>query len=611
MARSRSTTSYNPLVTLYQVGSVSGFSDEELVQRIVDKSAEHYHGPAFEAIVARHGPMVLRVCRRILGDAYDIEDAFQATFLQLHRQRSIVRGKTLGGWLHDVAYRTAKKARNESVRRRIREGAQLDSESIPGKREKDRDIGTWIDGEVSRLASRYRIVVILHYFESMSHQEVADQLGIPVATVNSRLARARKKLRERLTRQGVTAPDQTLSSALVPFAVKALVPKSLSAATVRLACEIAGGGAPSAVLPASVAALIAESSTRMTMRRIAAVAIVGTALGMALTGMALSLTSKQTLRRFSQPSVAPANVSPQITERQKALREALWTLVRVLIDSAESTSATGSGPSILGQLGSNSLKKLDGVNDLGCRLDWMRVGMVDNDPSVLAQHGRGLSLSEGILFEEERRLVVAVIALSELNAWAQGRSVSAKEPPNMVVVREGVNLVSLSIGDDRLTNELKNLVTAMEHEAATRAQSQPNTNFTPILAHPDQIAPGNRTNDDKLVTHSPNRGAKGSTLDDTWRLFGLSLVAMLRESSHRDLGKPRIGEITNVIAEGAFRRTLFYSELQRLVEHPLISFQERSAWEKWLGGESIEEIVEELRMPSTARDYGPDKSLWP
>lgn len=66
-----------------------------------------------------------------------------------------------------------------------------------------------------------------------------------------------------------------------------------------------------------------------------------------------------------------------------------------------------------------------------------------------------------------------------------------------------------------------------------------------------------------------------------------------------------------MIAEGAFRRTLFYSELQRLVEHPLISFQERSAWEKWLGGESIEEIVEELRMPSTARDYGPDKSLWP
>ena len=107
--------------TLFDTGTASGLSDRQLLERFAsrrDASAE----AAFEVLVLRHGPMVLRVCHNVLGDATDAQDAFQATFLVLvRRSGSIRRLESLGSWLYGVACRVAARARVEAARRRAAE----------------------------------------------------------------------------------------------------------------------------------------------------------------------------------------------------------------------------------------------------------------------------------------------------------------------------------------------------------------------------------------------------------------------------------------------------------------------------------------------------------
>ena len=119
------------LQTLFDVGTFGGFSDGQLLDRFVARREE----AAFEAIVHRHGPMVWGVCRRVLRDHHDAEDAFQATFLVLARRAaSVVPREKVGNWLYGVAYQTAMKARATRAKRRVREGQVPDTagaEAVP------------------------------------------------------------------------------------------------------------------------------------------------------------------------------------------------------------------------------------------------------------------------------------------------------------------------------------------------------------------------------------------------------------------------------------------------------------------------------------------------
>ena len=176
--------------TLFNVGVVGGLSDEQLLGRFVERQ----EGAVFEAIVRRHGPMVWGVCRRVLRDYHDAEDAFQATFLVLARRASAVMPREkLGNWLYGVAYQTAMKARVMRAKRRMREGQVSDMpEPMPDDL---RDaVAESIDRELSRLPEKYRIPVVLCDLEGRAHKEVANQLGWPVGTVSSRLSRARARL---------------------------------------------------------------------------------------------------------------------------------------------------------------------------------------------------------------------------------------------------------------------------------------------------------------------------------------------------------------------------------------------------------------------------------
>src|SRR5262249_34605540 len=149
---------------------------------------------AFSALVERHGPMVLRVCRYVLANRHDAEDAFQASFLVLARRaRSIREGESVASWLHGVALRVASCARAGELRRRSHErpGAEAASWMV-GPVEPDAR-GPPLHEETDALPERYRSVVVLCSLEGMTHETAAGLLGWPVGTVRTRLSWARDR----------------------------------------------------------------------------------------------------------------------------------------------------------------------------------------------------------------------------------------------------------------------------------------------------------------------------------------------------------------------------------------------------------------------------------
>src|SRR5581483_9321050 len=165
----------------------AGPTDAELLERFLASRDE----TAFEALVRRHGPMVLGVCRRILRDSHDAEDAFQATFLVLVRKAaSVVPREQLGNWLYGVAYRTALKARTARARRRRHErrAHALPAAAPAGE---SLDLRPLLDQHLERLPAAYRAAVVLCDLEGRTKREAARQLGVPEGTLSSRLARGR------------------------------------------------------------------------------------------------------------------------------------------------------------------------------------------------------------------------------------------------------------------------------------------------------------------------------------------------------------------------------------------------------------------------------------
>jgi RNA polymerase sigma factor (sigma-70 family) len=179
-----------------------GVPDCELLARFVRAADE----AAFASLVERHALMVLGVCRRVLGNLHDAEDAFQATFLVLARKASAIRQPdSLANWLYGVAYRTALEARTKAVRRRVRQRALTNEPAVECAHELDQsDLRAVLDCEVKRLPDRYRSPFVLCCLEGRTNEEAARLLRCPKGTILSRLAWARQRLRTRLTRRGVT-----------------------------------------------------------------------------------------------------------------------------------------------------------------------------------------------------------------------------------------------------------------------------------------------------------------------------------------------------------------------------------------------------------------------
>jgi RNA polymerase sigma factor (sigma-70 family) len=235
--------------TLFHIGSVGGLTDGQLLERFTARGGEAAE-LAFETLLERHGPMVLGVCRSVLRDPHEAEDAVQATFLVLARRAGGLWVRdSLGPWLHQVAYRVAACARAAAARRRRHEqraGALVLPQSSPGAPPEVRDdVSDVLHDEVNRLPQGCRAAVVLCYFEGLSPEQAARQLGCPVGTVQSRLARGRARLRSRLTRRGLApalgvlgtvgaadaaAPPAPLPAALVEATIRATLPRAAGAA---------------------------------------------------------------------------------------------------------------------------------------------------------------------------------------------------------------------------------------------------------------------------------------------------------------------------------------------------------------------------------------------
>ena len=214
-------------------------SDAELLAQFLT----HRDEAAFAALVQRHGPMVLGVCRRMLGDADAAEDAFQATFLVLTRKAEAVAGQaTLAPWLYGVAQRTALKARTQARKRLARqEPLATEPTAQPLPEAETREWERLLQEEVGRLPEKYRLPVVLHYLAGQTKPAAAQQLGLPEGTLSSRLARARETLKRRLTQRGVVLTGTTLVSLLLPRPVpaqllqRATTPTTASATVLALA----------------------------------------------------------------------------------------------------------------------------------------------------------------------------------------------------------------------------------------------------------------------------------------------------------------------------------------------------------------------------------------
>jgi RNA polymerase sigma factor (sigma-70 family) len=276
---------------LLDASALLGLSDGQLLARFA-RQPDELAEVAFTALVHRHGPMVLRVCRQVVGDPHTAEDAFQATFLVLARRAGAIRRpELLGNWLYGVALRTAREARLRNERRRRHEltGGEDLADSLPGRDDwperavAGREELEVLHDEVSRLPERYRTAVILCELEGLDYREAALRMQCPVGTVGVRLRRARERLRVRLTRRGL-APTAAILGSLAG-AEAALgwvpVPAALVGATAQAATQFAGTGLASgtiAVLATAILRNLAMVRLKTAVRTLLAVGA-GAALG--------------------------------------------------------------------------------------------------------------------------------------------------------------------------------------------------------------------------------------------------------------------------------------------------------------------------------------------
>ena len=257
-------------------------ADRDLLRAFLADRSE----PAFATLVSRHGPMVLGVCRRVLGNPHDADDAFQATFLVLARKANAVgRPDRLPGWLHTIAVRTATEVRRMRDRRRRLETASRERQrpegppvaDAPGSSEEQSELAALLDEELANLPEHYRTPVVLCELQGLSRKEAAQRLSLPEGTLSSRLAKARKLLADRLTRRGVTASTAAIAATLSAEAA-APVPAVLALGAARAALTSAATAAAAHAADGVVKALFVTKLKGLTLAVGVAVACAGGAV---------------------------------------------------------------------------------------------------------------------------------------------------------------------------------------------------------------------------------------------------------------------------------------------------------------------------------------------
>ncbi len=315
------------LQRLFLDGTVTGLSEAQLLDRFLLRRDEG----AFAALVERHGPMVLAVCRRVLRDEHAAEDAFQATFLLLVRRAHSIRGKdALGPWLHRVAYRVAVRASRADSRRKLKECPSTDAvDRAVSAKKPEPDLRMTIHELLDALPEKYRAPVVLCDLQGWTHDEAARSLRWPIGSVKGRLSRARDLLRTRLARHGLTATSATIAVAMSQDAI-ASIPPALIQTTIEAATAIAAGRVVAAgLVPASATALVEEAVRAMFWNKIKILAASMLAIGMLAGGAGVMARQQGTKEAAAETSKAV----PPKTELEKLQGD--WVRVSVTTDGKE------------------------------------------------------------------------------------------------------------------------------------------------------------------------------------------------------------------------------------------------------------------------------------
>ncbi len=304
-------------------------SDEQLLHAFMTRRDDI----AFAVLMRRHGPMVLHVCRRVLGHEQDAEDAFQATFLVFARNVAALRNKaSLASFLHGTAYRTALKAKQSAARRRKHEGqAPSRPWADPTDELSWREVRAALDEEILQLPEIYRSVFILCSLEYLSREETARRLGLKEGTVSSRLTAARKRLAQQLARRGVELTAVLAATTLVSQSVSA----AMMMATIKAAVATATGEEVAGIVSASVIELAKSTTTAMIAGKAKMATVLLLAVGM-MTGASvwayrgLAANAFPAVAVSTEPSTAKADEKPQASAPKRGARKSVEIQGRVL-----------------------------------------------------------------------------------------------------------------------------------------------------------------------------------------------------------------------------------------------------------------------------------------
>ena len=334
MSNHHSEATVQHLQTLFDVGVVAALSDDDLLEQFARRHRQAAE-IAFAALVERHGPMVFRVCRGIVGNPQDAEDAFQATFFILARKADKLWVRdSLAPWLHRVACRAAGRLKASMNRQRaIERRAALFAVAQTEVEVRD-DLDRAIHEEVDRLPQYYRLPVVLCDFEGQSYEAASRQLHCPVGTVKSRLARARDRLRRRLVRRGITSSTgAAVSAVLIPEAISS----ELWKCTIQSVMQFQpGANATAGAFSGSVISLSDGVLKAMLMTRVRTAIAMALVAGIAVTGLGLSVSggapeprkqvgqqaeSRKVDFPVAQPATEVKAVSPKTADETEADNE--------------------------------------------------------------------------------------------------------------------------------------------------------------------------------------------------------------------------------------------------------------------------------------------------
>lgn len=317
---------------LFGAGTAVGLTERQLLERFASGGDE----VAFEALMTRHGPTVLGVCRRVLRDPNDVEDAFQATFLILVRKASSIRRpELLGNWLYGVAFRVSSRARAGAGRMHTLKSSDEKGLVVEGDRDAERrELRSVLDEEIHRLPEKFRAPVVLCDLEGRTHAEAAQKLRCPVGTVKSRLARARGRLQVGLIRRGLAPSAVLLAMTNALEAAPIAVPAALMETTRRVALLSAlGRSSLAGGISASVIALTEGGLRTMLFMKFRTVAVITLAAGIVVIGAGVFARQDQEgdeaapqAKEASPPETKPDDPkkaeSPNAVEIRDILREA-------------------------------------------------------------------------------------------------------------------------------------------------------------------------------------------------------------------------------------------------------------------------------------------------